>query len=151
MKVGYLRPLDLQDIWTVNPDRAVDVLSGRLDAALEKRTESGINRPLLWALYDTFRFEFLLGGICQLFSSLLLVFAPYLTRYLIAFATEAYVAQKAGHPVPHIGKGMGFVVGITCMQALQSLCTNQFLYRGQVVGGQIRAVLISHIGNESQH
>jgi ABC-type multidrug transport system fused ATPase/permease subunit len=149
MKVGYLRPLELQDIWTVNPDRAVDVLSGRLDAALEKRTESGINRPLLWALYDTFRFEFLLGGICQLFSSLLLVFAPYLTRYLIAFATEAYVAQKAGHPVPHIGKGMGFVVGITCMQALQSLCTNQFLYRGQVVGGQIRAVLISHIFNKA--
>jgi hypothetical protein len=149
MKVGYLRPLELQDIWTINPDRAVDVLSGRLDAALEKRTESGINRPLLWALYDTFRFEFLLGGICQLFSSLLLVFAPYLTRYLIAFATEAYVAQKAGHPVPHIGKGMGFVVGITCMQALQSLCTNQFLYRGQVVGGQIRAVLISHIFNKA--
>lgn len=40
---------------------------------------------------------------------------------------------------------MGFVVGITCMQALQSLCTNQFLYRGQMVGGQIRAVLISQV------
>ncbi|KAJ5384831.1 ABC transporter integral membrane type 1 [Penicillium concentricum] len=149
MKVGYLRPLELQDIWTVNPDRTVDVLSGRLDAALEKRTESGINHPLVWALYDTFRFEFLLGGICQFFSSLLLVFAPYLTRYLISFATEAWVAQKAGQPAPHIGKGMGFVVGITCMQALQSLCTNQFLYRGQVVGGQIRAVLISHIFNKA--
>lgn len=37
------------------------------------------------------------------------------------------------------------MVGITCMQALQSLCTNQFLYRGQMVGGQIRAVLISQI------
>ncbi|KAJ5163314.1 ABC transporter integral membrane type 1 [Penicillium coprophilum] len=149
MKVGYLRPLELQDIWTVNPDRTVDVLSSRLDAALEKRTESGANRPLVWALYDTFRFEFLLGGVCQFLSSLLLVFAPYLTRYLISFATDAYVAQKAGHPAPHIGKGMGFVVGITCMQALQSLCTNQFLYRGQVVGGQIRAVLISHIFNKA--
>lgn len=76
---------------------------------------------------------------------MLLVFAPYLTRYLIAFATEAYIAQRSGHVAPHIGRGMGFVVGITCMQALQSLCTNQFLYRGQMVGGQIRAVLISHI------
>ena len=149
MKVGYLRPLELQDIWTVNPDRTVEVLSARLDTALEKRTESGINRPLVWALYDTFRFEFLLGGICQLFSSLLMVFAPYLTRYLIAFATEAYVAQHAGHAAPHIGNGMGFVIGITCMQALQSLCTNQFLYRGQMVGGQIRAVLISHIFNKA--
>ena len=129
----------------MNPDRAVDVLSDRLEAALQRRTECGAQRPLVWALYDTFRFEFILGGICQFFSSLLQVFAPYLTRYLIAFATEAYVAEKAGHGTPHIGRGMGFVVGITCMQALQSLCTNQFLYRGQMVGGQIRAVLISHI------
>lgn len=145
MQVGYLRPLELQDIWTVNPDRAVDLLSERLEAALARRTERGSKRPLLWALYDTFRFEFILGGICQLFSSLLLVFAPYLTRYLIAFATEAYIAQQSGYAAPHIGRGMGFVVGITCMQALQSLCTNQFLYRGQMVGGQIRAVLISQI------
>ncbi|KAJ5095932.1 ABC transporter integral membrane type 1 [Penicillium alfredii] len=149
MKVGYLRPLELQDIWTVNPNRAVDLLSDRLDAALARRTERGSKRPLLGALYDTFRFEFLLGGVCQLFSSLLLVFAPYLTRYLISFATEAYIAQHSNSPAPYLGRGMGFVVGITCMQALQSLCTNQFLYRGQMVGGQIRAVLISQIFNKA--
>lgn len=147
--MGYLRPLELQDIWTVNPERTVDVLSSRLDAALESRTARGSKRPLTLALYDTFRFEFLLGAICQFFSSLLLVFAPYLTRYLIAFATDAYVAQQSGQPAPHIGRGMGFVVGITLMQALQSLCTNQFLYRGQMVGGQIRAVLISQIFNKA--
>ncbi|KAL4963701.1 ATP-binding cassette transporter YOR1 [Aspergillus stella-maris] len=149
MKVGYLRPLELQDIWTVNPDREVDRLSARLEDALEKRTNAGAKRPLFWALYDTFRFEFILGGICQLLSSLLMVFAPYLTRYLIAFATEAYVAQHSGAPVPHIGRGMGFAVGITLMQALQSLCTNQFLYRGQIVGGQVRAVLILNIFNKA--
>ncbi|KAJ5675972.1 hypothetical protein N7462_008869 [Penicillium macrosclerotiorum] len=149
MKVGYLRPLELQDIWTVNPDRAVDVLSERLDAALDSRTARGTKRALLWALFDTFRFEIILGGICQFFSSLLLVFAPYLTRYLISFATAAYEAEMSGQPAPHIGRGMGFVVGITCMQALQSLCTNQFLFRGQMVGGQIRAVLISQIFNKA--
>ncbi|KAL4899840.1 hypothetical protein BDW74DRAFT_106486 [Aspergillus multicolor] len=149
MKVGYLRPLELQDIWTVNPDREVDVLSKRFEEALEKRTEAKVKRPLLWALYDTFRFEFILGGFCHLLTSLLLVFAPYLTRYLIAFATDAYVAQHTGQPAPHIGRGMGFVVGITVMQAIQSLCTNQFLYRGQMVGGQVRAVLILQIFNKA--
>ncbi|RDW76860.1 ATP-binding cassette transporter YOR1 [Aspergillus mulundensis] len=149
MKVGYLRPLELQDIWTVNPDREVDVLSKRFEDALEKRTSTQVKRPLLWALYDTFRFEFLLGGFCHLLTSLLLVFAPYLTRYLIAFATDAYVAQHTGQPAPHIGRGMGFVVGITVMQAIQSLCTNQFLYRGQMVGGQVRAVLILQIFNKA--
>lgn len=147
--MGYLRPLELQDVWTVNPDRTVDVLASRLDLALENRTASGSKRALVLALYDTFRFEFLLGAACQLFSSLLLVFAPYLTRYLIAFATDAYIAEESGQPAPHIGRGMGFVVGITLMQALQSLCTNQFLYRGQMVGGQIRAVLISQIFNKA--
>ncbi|KAJ5681964.1 uncharacterized protein N7477_001904 [Penicillium maclennaniae] len=131
MRVGYLRPLDLQDVWTVNPNRTVDVLSERLDAAMERRTARGGKRPLLWAL------------------SLLLVFAPYLTRYLIAFATEAWEAQHDGQGAPNLGRGMGFVVGISCMQALQSLCTNQFLYRGQMVGGQIRAVLISQIFNKA--
>jgi ABC-type multidrug transport system fused ATPase/permease subunit len=139
----------LQDIWTVNPSRTVDVLSDRLDAALESRIAGGSNRPLVWALYDTFRFEFLLGAVCQFFSALLLVFAPYLTRYLIAYAGEAYVAQHTGQPEPYIGRGMGFVVGIACMQAFQSLCTNQFLYRGQMVGGQIRAVLISQVFNKA--
>lgn len=149
MQVGYLRPLELQDIWTVNPDRAVDVLSEQFEAALESRTARGSKRPLILALYDTFRFEFILGGVCQFFSSLLLVFAPYLTRYLIEFATEAYIAQHTGHAAPHIGRGMGFAVGIACMQGLQSLCTNQFMYRGQMVGGQIRAVLISQIFNKA--
>lgn len=116
---------------------------------MQRRTERGCQRPLIWALYDTFRFEFLLGGICQLVSVLMQVFAPYLTRYLIAFATDAYVAQKSGHAAPHIGRGMGFVVGITCMQALQSLCNNQFMYRGQIVGAQVRAVLISHVFNKA--
>ncbi|KAL2812956.1 P-loop containing nucleoside triphosphate hydrolase protein [Aspergillus granulosus] len=128
MKVGYLRPLELQDIWTVNPDREVELLASKLEDALERRTNAGAKRPLLWALYDTFRFD-----------SLLMVFAPYLTRYLIAFATDAYVAQHTGQPAPHIGRGMGFA----------SLCTNQFLYRGQIVGGQVRAVLILHIFNKA--
>lgn len=147
--MGYLRPLELQDIWTVNPNRAVDVLSERLDAALEKRMKSGKERALAWALFDTFKFEFVLGGICQFFSSLLLVFAPYLTRYLIAFATEAWIAKEKGLPAPHIGHGMGFTVGITLMQLCQSMCTNQFIYRGQMVGGQTRAVLISLVFNKA--
>ncbi|KAJ5928698.1 ABC transporter integral membrane type 1 [Penicillium verhagenii] len=149
MKVGYLRPLELQDVWTVNPERTVDILAGRLDAALERRTATNSKRPLTAALYDTFRFEFLLGGVCQFFSSLLLVFAPYLTRYLIEFATEAWDAKESGTPAPNIGRGMGFVVGISLIQALQSLCTNQFLYRGQMVGGQVRAVLISLVFNKA--
>lgn len=133
----------------MNPNRRAELLSKRLDDALDRRTTAGSKRPLLWALYDTFRFEFILGGVCRLLASLLVVFTPYLTRYLIAFATDAYVAQHSGQPAPHIGRGMGFVVGITVMQALQNITTSHFLYRGQMVGGQIRTVLILQIFNKA--
>ncbi|KAL2004862.1 hypothetical protein VTN00DRAFT_3135 [Thermoascus crustaceus] len=145
MKVGYLRHLELQDIWKINPDRSVEVLSERLEESFRRRMERGDTYPLLWAIYETFKVEFWIGGICQLFASLLQVFSPYTTRYLIAFATDAYVAQHSGQPGPHIGHGIGIAVGIACMQAFQSLATSQFIYRGMIVGGQARAVLINII------
>jgi ATP-binding cassette subfamily C (CFTR/MRP) protein 1 len=135
--------LELQDIWKVNPNRSVEVLRAKLDVSFQQRMERGDSHPLLFALYDTFKVEFWIGGICQLFSSLFQVFAPYMTRYLIAFATSAYVAQHTNQPGPHIGDGIGYVLGITCMQLLQSLCTNQFIYRGFLVGAQGRAVIIN--------
>ena len=82
-------------------------------------------------------------------SQIFQVISPFTLRYLIAFASEAYVAQKTGTPPPSIGKGLGLVFGITIMQMCQSLGTNHFIYRGFIVGGESRAVLISVIFEKS--
>nr|KMM69243.1 ABC metal ion transporter [Coccidioides posadasii RMSCC 3488] len=145
MMTGYLRPLELQDIWLVNPERSVDILSERLDSSFRRRVERGDRYPLLWAIYETFKFEFWLGGVCQVFSSLLQAFTPYLTRYLIAFATDAYIAKFTGRPEPHVGRGIGIAVGICVMQVFQSLTTSQFFFHGMMVGGQSRAALVNAI------
>jgi ATP-binding cassette subfamily C (CFTR/MRP) protein 1 len=145
MTVGYKRPLESNDIWTVNPDRSADVLAERLNTAFKKRLEQGNVRPLLAAMYDTFKREFIIGGLCQLSSSVLAAVAPFVLRYLINFAVKAYVAQRTDQPAPDIGEGIGLVIGITAMQALQSLATNHFMYRGMMVGGQARGVLITVI------
>lgn len=97
------------------------------------------------ALYDTFKTEFLIGGACQLTASVVQAVAPYILRYLITFALDAYIANATGGPQPNLGRGIGIVIGITAMQATQSFATNQFLYRGMMVGGQARAVLIAVI------
>ena len=70
---------------------------------------------------------------------------PFTTRYLIAFATDAYIAKQKHRPGPPIGHGIGIAVGIFSMQLLQSLGTSQFFFRGMMVGGQSRAVLINMI------
>jgi ATP-binding cassette subfamily C (CFTR/MRP) protein 1 len=141
--------LEHEDIWKVNPDRAVNVLKAKLNESFQRRVARGDKHPLLFALYETFKVEFWIGGISQLFSSLFQVFSPYMTRYLIAFATEAYDAQLNNQPAPAISSGVGYVVGITCMQILQSMGANQFIYRGFMVGAQGRAVLINALFDKS--
>ncbi|PMD34604.1 ABC multidrug transporter-like protein [Hyaloscypha variabilis F] len=149
MTVGYKRQLEHNDIWTVNPNRKADLMTSKLQASFKKRVARGEKYPLLWALHETFRTEFWIGGTCQFFSNIFQVISPFTLRYLIQFAEDAYIAQKLGQPVPHIGKGIGLVFGITAMQMLQSLGTNQFIYHGMMVGGQCRAVLISVIFEKS--
>lgn len=120
-------------------------MTAKLQASFTKRIARGDKYPLLFALHETFKFEFWIGGTCQFFSNIFQVISPFTLRYLIQFAEDAYLAQRAGRPAPHIGKGIGLVFGITAMQMMQSLGTNHFIYRGMMVGGQSRAVLISVI------
>ncbi|KAI4139185.1 MAG: hypothetical protein LQ341_004313 [Variospora aurantia] len=145
MHAGYQRPLELNDIWLVNPDRQAGVLAERLGASFKRRAANGDRYPLLFAMHETFYVEFWIGGFCQLFSSIFQVMAPFTLRYLISFATRAYAAQQSGRPAPNIGSGIGLVLAISLMQVLQSFGTNHFIYRGQMVGAQSRGVLITLI------
>lgn len=120
-------------------------MTGKLQASFRKRVDRGDKYPLLFAIHETFKTEFWIGGTCQFFSNIFQVISPFTLRYLIQFATDAYEAQATGSPAPSMGKGLGLVFGITAMQMIQSLGTNHFIYRGMMVGGQSRAVLISVI------
>ncbi|KAK3067378.1 ATP-binding cassette transporter yor1, partial [Teratosphaeriaceae sp. CCFEE 6253] len=145
MSVGYQRPLELNDVWTVNPERSVEKLQPNLEAAFKRRKAAGSKRPLPMALYDTFKTEFIIGGACQLTAACVQVLSPFTMKYLIKFAGEAYYATHYGTPAPSLGRGIGLVIGITLMQMVQSLTTNHFIYRGMTVGGQARGALIAII------
>ncbi|KAL5121945.1 ATP-binding cassette transporter yor1 [Pleosporales sp. CAS-2024a] len=145
MSVGYRRPLEKNDLWEVNPKRSVDVLAEKLHTAFQLRLEQKHPRPLLRAMFDTFKWEFVIGGLCQLSASVIQAVAPFVLRYLINFSIRAYKAQHQGHPTPNLGEGFGLVICITVLQCFQSLATNHFMYRGMMLGGEARGVLISLI------
>jgi ATP-binding cassette, subfamily C (CFTR/MRP), member 1 len=144
-QTGYKRPLESNDIWLVNPTRSADLMTKKLKASFQMRAARGDKYPLLWAIHETFKVEFWIGGICQLFASTFQVMSPFALRYLISFALDAYNAQVSGQSPPPIGVGLGLVFGITALQIIQSLGTTHFIYRGMMVGGESRAVLISLI------
>ncbi|KAH0538877.1 hypothetical protein FGG08_004533 [Glutinoglossum americanum] len=148
MKVGYRRPLEPNDIWLVNPDRRVDAMSAKLQSLFQKGLARGDKYPLIWAMHETFKFEFWIGGICRLWGDIFGAFSPFALRYLIQFATDAYYAGRSPR-TPHIWKGLALAFGITLMQFLQSIANSQFNYRGMIVGGQCRAALISVIFEKS--
>ena len=151
LQVGYQRPLELKDVWLVNPNRSTEVMAAKLKTAFEKRVARGDRYPLRGAMHETFKREFWLGGFCQLMATILQVLTPYTLRYLIAFATEAYVARigPVTRPAPPIGRGLGLAFGITAMQVLQSFAMSHSMYRGMIVGAQARAVLIAVIFEKS--
>ncbi|KAK3076965.1 hypothetical protein LTS18_011539, partial [Coniosporium uncinatum] len=148
MSVGYRRPLELEDLWTVNPKRSVEVMLPKLNESFQTRVDRGDKNPLRGAMYDTFKFDFILGGLCQLTSSVVGVISPFVLKYLISFASRAYYANNdptGRTAAPPIGEGIGLVFAIIGLQMIQSLCTNHFLYRGMTNGGQARAVLMAAI------
>ncbi|EQB51307.1 ABC transporter [Colletotrichum gloeosporioides Cg-14] len=145
MHVGYQRPLEQNDIWEVNPERSAEVLEVKFRDAFQRHTANGSSRPLLRALLSTFKKEFVVGALCQLGSTVASTISPFLLKYLIAFATEAYNAAKNGSAAPNIGYGVGLVIIITFLQIVMTLSINHFLYFGMTVGGEARAVLMSVI------
>ncbi|KAI0012833.1 ATP-binding cassette transporter protein YOR1-like protein [Xylariaceae sp. FL0662B] len=137
------------DIWLVNPNRTAEGMTGKARESFERRIKNGDKYPLLWALHEVFFWEFWVGGLCQLCASILQVMSPFTLRYLIQFAQEAWDAIQNGQPPPPIGPGVGLVIGVTAMQIFQSLGINNFIYRGMMIGGQTRAVLISLLFEKS--
>ncbi|KAK4189614.1 P-loop containing nucleoside triphosphate hydrolase protein [Podospora australis] len=149
MTTGYKRPLQLTDVYKVNPKRSVEPLTEKMRASFERRVANGDKYPLVWAMHETFAWEFWLGGFCQLLATVLQVMAPFTLRYLIQFATDAYFATTQGMPEPNLGRGIGLVIAVTAMQVLSSFCINHFIYHGMVIGGMARASLISLIYEKS--
>ena len=115
----------------------------KLAKAFKHRVASGRRFTLAWALYDTFKFDFWLGGICQLLTGITQVMAPFVLRYLITYAKNAYDADLNGeNAAPPVGEGMGYVIGIFAMQVIQSFALSHFYYRGMVMGGAGRSAII---------
>ncbi len=137
--------MEANDIWLVNPKRRTVVLEVRLAAVFQKNMSQGRSQPLLRALFTVFKREFLLGGFCQLAATSTMTVSPFILKYLIAFATEAYNAQHSGTAQPSIGLGVGLALAIVVMQIIVSFGMNWFMYMGMTVGGQSRAVLMAMI------
>ncbi|KAG6035349.1 hypothetical protein E4U41_006116, partial [Claviceps citrina] len=120
-----------------------------LKESFQRRVRNGEKNPLFGALHETFKFEFWLGGFCALLTSFIQVIAPFTLRFIIQFAADAYAANVRGGPVPPLKNGIGLAIAVTVLQILQVLGVSHYIFRGMMMGGQSRAVLIAFIYEKS--
>ncbi|CAI6285620.1 unnamed protein product [Periconia digitata] len=147
---GFKRPVNFNDVWLVDEEQSCEVLVKELDASLLRRRKSGTRRPLLWALYDIFKWQFLLGGFYHLAQSISNVMSPFLMRYLILFAQKTWRAhQTPGEAPPPVGQGIGILIGLFALGIARSVCSNHFQHYGALVGAQSRTALIGAIYNKT--
>jgi len=131
-QVGYRRTLERNDIWTVNPDRSTHLLAPRLKAAFQDECKKGTDRPLLVAMFRTFKTDLVIGGAAAFLAQLTQIFIPFVVKYIINYAARAYYAQQRGLPAPNVGEGVGLVLCITVMQIFGSMGNNvstRYLYK----------------------
>jgi ATP-binding cassette subfamily C (CFTR/MRP) protein 1 len=129
----------------VNPNRKADLLTHKVKEVFQRRVKAGTKRPLVGALYETFKFEFCVSGIFAMIYYSFQILTPFVLRYLIQFAQDAYRTQSQGGATPPIAHGIGLVIGISVMQIIQSIAASQYFYKSMMLGGQSRGVLTGMI------
>jgi ATP-binding cassette, subfamily C (CFTR/MRP), member 1 len=121
----------------------------KVQAVFETNVQRRYKFALFWALYEVFKREFWIGGVCRGLSDVLLVTTPYTLRYLIQFAIDSYIAHHSGQDGPPLWHGLAYLVGIICMLIIQSFTHNHYMWLLGVIGGQARSVLTSAIFDKS--
>ncbi|KAI5461810.1 P-loop containing nucleoside triphosphate hydrolase protein [Mariannaea sp. PMI_226] len=148
MTTGYKRRIEREDIWAINPDRAVEPWTKKVHDLFQQHIREGRKHPLFRALLRTFYFEFWLSGFYAILCTILRVVSAFTLRFLIQFAVDAY-NTKAGEPTPSIRRGIGLAIGITLMMIVQGFAITHSMYCGEMVGGQTRSVLVGMIYKKS--
>jgi ATP-binding cassette subfamily C (CFTR/MRP) protein 1 len=146
---GYQKPLELHELPLVHPERRAKRLVDLVQRSFDQNIQAGYKHALFWALYEAFKREFWIGGICRGIADILLVITPYTLRYLIQFSMDAYVAHLSNEPGPPLWHGIAYLCGILAMLVIQSLTHNHYMYLLGVIGGQSRAIMTSAIFNKS--
>lgn len=146
---GYRHPLEAADVPLLHPKyRAADITS-QVQNEFRARCAAGDKNPLWGALFSAFKAEFYIGGVCRGTADCLLVLVPFLSRYLIQFTIDSYIAHISNDDGPPVKVGIGYLAGLVAMLTTQSLAHNHYMYLMSVIGGRTRAILSSSIFEKS--
>lgn len=150
---GYKRPLEREDLWSVNERDRADNLIPQFYHNFRQQfkehepdhkpaykpiseTPSATHPSVLIPLFQTYKFTFISGALLKLTFDLLQFVAPALLRYLISFI------QNHDQPLWY---GISIASGMFLVAVVQSMILHQYFHLMFRLGMNIRSVLTSAV------
>jgi hypothetical protein len=150
-RLGMRRPLEASDLFTLSPEYRSKSLTENLQATLRAQAErtratskegegekeasrakqakaattyltnGGVLRS---AIFTTIRRPLLMSGGLKLIGDLTNITSPFLVAALINYVSRCDRAHRDNVPLPPLGEGVGYAIGLFFLQFLSTLTTN---------------------------
>ncbi|WKY16856.1 hypothetical protein Q1695_001460 [Nippostrongylus brasiliensis] len=153
---GYKRPLERDDLWSLNErDRANNLIpefynnfkkqfQGQHDQKPKQSSSasSDAHPSVLVPLFQTYKFTFISGALLKVTFDLLQFVAPALLKYLISFI------QNPNQP---LWVGITIATGMFLVAVIQSMILHQYFHLMFRLGMNIRSVLTSAVYSKAMN
>lgn len=162
---GYTRPLDKDDLWSLQENRSSKEFADKLERNWERRVkeanlrnqEKGSPTSSWWTLglgkkvekvykpsfaltmNDSVLFYFWIGGFMKLLADVGTITSPLLVRAITDFITDSYGNRENAPP---LGKGIGLAIGLWLVQTVIVFLNVHSFNRGFGTGILLRGGLI---------
>lgn len=123
----------------------MDKMCEHFDVVFRSHVASKTRHPLMRTLGDILWPDIWHSGMFQLLSALLQLLVPFLIKYLISCTIMAHDSFDQREDSAYVIQGLCFVLSIACAQICQTVFASQFLFRGQRLSCQTRAILMNQI------
>ncbi|KAF8530125.1 ABC protein [Hysterangium stoloniferum] len=147
VKAGEARPT-----WTKKGIWAVKALSGILRDGWRAKYTIYVDKwshqeaSLVWALNDTFGWQFWIGGGAKVIGDTAQLMGPLpIVQEIINFGKEHFAARTSGEPGPNVGRGIGLAIGLFFFTLTSVVMQQQFFWRSMSTGVLARSALIASI------
>ncbi|ODV97104.1 hypothetical protein PACTADRAFT_48860 [Pachysolen tannophilus NRRL Y-2460] len=165
MNTGYKRTLQQEDLWYLDGDLKIEEYYAIFEKRLAKRTQkareahlklleekkkNGTFDPnednefefeyprysLVWALFDTFKWEYSLSIVFVALADVGFTLNPLLSKALIDFVEDRVLGYKT-----NIGHGVGYAIGCSALVSVSGILINHFFNLSTQVGAKSKATL----------
>nr|CAG8556518.1 4134_t:CDS:10 [Entrophospora candida] len=145
IKLGYQRPLEKEDLYTLNDERLTKNVCDRFEKEWQKeleKTGSDKKPSLIRALNRTFFWKFWIAGFCRFFGDMLQVTSPLIIQEIISYASKSYYNAEGQDSAAY---GYGLIITLFVMQFGTTFLHNTFFFRAMETGFFVRTSLIASI------